>query len=171
MYGIKLNFYSEMFITDAPPWCFTIVYNSRIYLIKNVSSSTFHKKKASLRLSVFTSLRPYVFTARRIYVYKSLRPYVFTSIRLYVHTFLRPYVFTSIRLYVHTSLRPHVFTSICLYENLWPNPSPNAFSQIMWAVLSPFPSKREGDGSLFCDLTRRKFFLRLSMWFNLMRPV
>ena len=33
----------------------------------------------------------------------------------------------------------------------------------MWAVLSPFLSKREGDGSLFCDLTRRKFFLRLSM--------
>ena len=33
----------------------------------------------------------------------------------------------------------------------------------MWAVLSPFPSKREGDGSLFCALTRRKFFLRLIM--------
>ena len=33
----------------------------------------------------------------------------------------------------------------------------------MWAVLSPFPSKREGDGSLFCALTRRKFFFRLSM--------
>ena len=33
----------------------------------------------------------------------------------------------------------------------------------MWAVLSPFPSKREGDGSLFCALTRHKLFLRLSM--------
>ena len=33
----------------------------------------------------------------------------------------------------------------------------------MWAVLSPFPSKREGDGSLFCALTKRKCFLRLSM--------
>ena len=42
----------------------------------------------------------------------------------------------------------------------------------MWTVLSPFPSKREGDGSLFCALTRRNFFLRLSMisWgqFNVM---
>ena len=27
----------------------------------------------------------------------------------------------------------------------------------MWAVLSPFPSKREGDGFLFCALKRRKF--------------
>ena len=33
----------------------------------------------------------------------------------------------------------------------------------MIAVLSPFPSKREGDGSLFCALTRCKFFLKLSM--------
>ena len=31
----------------------------------------------------------------------------------------------------------------------------------MWAVLIPFPSKR--NGSLFFVLTRRKFFLRLSM--------
>ena len=33
----------------------------------------------------------------------------------------------------------------------------------MWAVLSPFSYKREGDSSLFCALTRRKFFLRLSI--------
>ena len=33
----------------------------------------------------------------------------------------------------------------------------------MWAVLSQFPSKREGDSSLFCGLTRHTFFLRLSM--------
>ena len=105
-------------------------------IIKNVSSSTSHKK---LRLSVFTSIS--------LYVHTSLRPYVFTSIRLYVHTSLRPYIFTSIRLYVHTSLRPYVFTS----------------KRLVWAVLSPFPSKREGDGSLFCALTRSKFLLRLSM--------
>ena len=42
-------------------------------------------------------------------------------------------------------------------------PFPYSFPKIMWAVLSPFPSKREGDGSLFCALTRRKFFWRLSM--------
>ena len=33
----------------------------------------------------------------------------------------------------------------------------------MWAVLSPFHSKREGYGFLFSALKRRKFFLRLSM--------
>ena len=33
----------------------------------------------------------------------------------------------------------------------------------MWAVLSPIPTKREGDSSLLCSLTTRKFFLRLSM--------
>ena len=27
----------------------------------------------------------------------------------------------------------------------------------MWAVFSPIPTKREGDGSFFCSLTRRKF--------------
>ena len=41
----------------------------------------------------------------------------------------------------------------------------------MCAVLSPISPIREGDGSLFCSLTRRRFFLRLSMIIDVMRPV
>ena len=56
-----------------------------------------------------------------------------------------------------------VFTSIRLYENLWPNPSPNAFPKLYQQFSAHFPLKRERDDFLFCALTRRKFLLRLNM--------
>ena len=49
-------------------------------IIKNVSSSTSHKKTPSFRLYVFTSLRLYVFTSLHLYIFRSLRLYVFTRI-------------------------------------------------------------------------------------------
>ena len=79
-----------------------IIINS--YIFKNVSFSTSHKKN-----SVFTFIRPYVFTR----IYDPTLPLML---------------------------------------------SPNYVSGSQ-----PFSFKREGDGSLFCASTRRKFFLRLSM--------
>ena len=60
------------------------------------------------------------------------------------------------------SLPPYVCTRI--YDPTLPL----MLTKIMWAVLSPIHIKREGDGSLFCSLTRRKFlrFFKTSQSFD-----
>ena len=99
--AIQISFYS------LPIW----------QLIKNVSSSTSHKKTPSLRLSLF---------------------------------------------------RLSVFTSIRLYENLWPNPSPNAFPKLCEHFSARFTQNGGGRFPLFA-LWRNAIFFKIK--YDLMRPV
>ena len=78
------------------------------------------------------------------------------SFRLYVFPSFRLYVFPSFHLYVFPSLRLYVFTSF--FTRIYEPTLPLMIYPYFWAVLSPFPSKREG------HVTVPSFALWLNFW-------
>ncbi len=69
---------------------------------------------AFVRLSIFSSVRPYNRLSLSLLVSQSVRPPVYLSVSLLVSQSVRPPVYLSVSLLVSQSVRPPVYLSVCM---------------------------------------------------------